>query len=88
MSAEGELNARAILTNAEVEEIRALYLMGEHSYLELARQFGVRKTTVQSIINTCLWDHSLKPGEAEELARVREQRRNNHNLKHRRRQNG
>jgi len=85
-SAEGELNARAILTDAQVGEIKELYLMGEHSYTDLARIFRVRKTTIQQVINTDRWDHLLEPGQAEELARVREQRHNNHKLKHRRRQ--
>jgi uncharacterized protein YjcR len=83
-SVEGELNGHAILTGAEVGEIKALYLTGENSYTDIARRFGVRKSTVQSIINTDRWDHSLEPGQAEELARVRELRRNNHKLKHKR----
>ena len=86
-SAEGELNPRAILTGVEVGEIKSLYLTGVHSYADLARRFRVRKTTVQSIINTGRWDHALKSGEAQALARVREQRRNDHNLKHKRRSN-
>jgi len=85
MSAEGELNARAILTDAQVGEIKELYLLDEHSYTDLARRFRVRKTTAQQIINGERWDHLLEPGQAEALARVREQRHNNHGLKHKRR---
>jgi len=83
-SAEGEHNPRAILTNEEVKDIKNLYLTAQHSYADIARRFGVRKSTVQSIINTGRWDHALEQGQAENLARVREQRRNNHKLKHRR----
>jgi len=88
MSVQGEQNPLAILTDAEVGEIKALYLTGEHSYTDLAWRFHVRKTTVQQIINGERWDHLLEPGQPENLARVREQRRNNHNLKHKRRRNG
>jgi hypothetical protein len=85
MSAQGEHNPRARLTDAEVGDIRALYLTGERSYLDLSRLFRVRKTTIQQVINTDRWDHLLEPGQAQALAQVREQRRNNHNLKHSRR---
>ena len=85
MNAKGEHNPLARLTDAEVGEIKALYLGGEHSYTDLAFKFGVRKTTAQQIINGERWDHLLEPGQAEALARVREQRHNNHGLKHKRR---
>jgi len=61
---------------------------GEHiTYVDLAFKFRVRKTTIQQVINTDRWDHLLEPGQAQALAQVREQRRNNHNLKHKRRSN-
>jgi hypothetical protein len=84
MSIDGEFNPAAILTDAEVREIKALYLTGEHSYTYIAAQFGVHKSTVQQIINCVRWDHLLEPEQPKALERIREQRRNNHNLKHRR----
>jgi uncharacterized protein YjcR len=85
---EGELNGMAILTNATVREIKALYLTGRCSLVDLASAFGVKKTTVFDVISTKHWDHLLEPGEAEALAQMREQRRDNYNFKHRRRQYG
>ena len=85
MNAEGEHNPRAILSPEAVKEMRQLYLTSEYSYAELALGFGVEKTTVQQIINGERWDHLLEPGQPEKLERVREQRRNNHDLKHKRR---
>jgi hypothetical protein len=85
---EGELNGRAILTDATVREIKALYLTAKCSYEDLAKWFGVKKTTVFDVISTKHWDHLLEPGEAKALAEMREQRRDNYNFKHRRRQYG
>ena len=42
---EGELNGMAILTDATVREIKALYLTGKHSYEDLAKWFGVTQGT-------------------------------------------
>jgi hypothetical protein len=78
MSAEGEHNPLARLTDAEVGEIKALYLTGEHSYSDLAWRFHVRKTTIQQIINGERWDHLLEAGEAQALAEMREQRNHNY----------
>jgi hypothetical protein len=88
MSVEGELNPLAILSPEAVREMRQLYLTGDFSYVELALGFGVEKTTVFDVISTKHWDHLLEPGEAEALTAMREQRRNNYNFKHRRRQYG
>jgi hypothetical protein len=84
----GEANGMAILTDATVAEIKALYLTGQWAFVELALEFGVKKSTVADVISTKHWDHLLEPGEAEALAQVREQRRDNYNFKHRRRQYG
>ena len=73
-SFEGETNPVARLTNATVREIRSLYLMGNRSYLDLAWQFGVHKSTVQQIINCMRWDHLLEPGQAQALSEMRDQR--------------
>jgi hypothetical protein len=78
MSAEGEHNPLARLTDAEVGEIKELYLLGRHSYNDLARLFGVRKTTIQQIINGERWDHLLEPGQAQALAKMRDQRNCNY----------
>jgi hypothetical protein len=50
---EGELNGMAILTDATVREIKALYLTGQRSYKELALEFGVKKSTVGDVIPNC-----------------------------------
>ena len=71
---EGELNGRAILTDATVREMRQLYLTGNFSYSKLALGFGVEKSTVFDVISTKHWDHLLEPGEAERLTEMREQR--------------
>jgi hypothetical protein len=83
---EGERNPLAILSPEAVREMRALYVTGDYSYSELALGFGVEKQTVADVIQGNRWDHLLEDGELETLGRVREARRNNHNLKHRRRQ--
>ena len=88
MSVEGEHNPLAILSPEAVKEMRQLYLTSEYSYAELALGFGVEKTTVQQIINGERWDHILEVGQAQALDRVREQRRNNDNLKHKPRRIG
>jgi hypothetical protein len=73
-SIDGELNPVAVLTDAEVREIKALYLTGEHSYTYIAAQFGVAKSTVQQIISCIRWGHLLEPGEAQALTEMREYR--------------
>jgi DNA invertase Pin-like site-specific DNA recombinase len=77
-SFEGEHNPVAVLTDAEVREIKDLYLTGAHSYVEIARRFHVARSTVQQIINGERWHHLLEPGEAEALAEMREYRNHNY----------
>jgi hypothetical protein len=88
MSIEGERNFVTRLTNATVKDIRSLYVLGDHSYADLAWWLDVHRSTIQKIINGERWHHLLEPDEAETLARVREQRRNDHNLKNWRYGNG
>jgi hypothetical protein len=70
----GEANPAAILTDADVSEIKALYLTGELSYAAIACRFGVARSTVQQIISCIRWHHLLEPGEAQALAEMRDQR--------------
>lgn len=48
----GELNARAVLTQKQADEIRKLYKPYEYGFgcASLAKQFGVSKQTVQRIV--------------------------------------
>jgi hypothetical protein len=46
----GASHPRATLTDAQVREIRALYLPHVRGYLTLARQFGVGASTVRDIV--------------------------------------
>ena len=65
-----------ILTNAQVAEVRQAYLTGDFSMKELAQNFGLTKSAVQSILDCRNWTHLLAEGEAERLRNMREQRRN------------
>ena len=71
---EGEANSVAILTDAKLREIKELYLTGKHSYVEIARRFGVARSTVQQILNCERWHHLLQPGEREALSEMRDYR--------------
>lgn len=61
--ARGELAGSAKLTEREVRQIRSLYVPGkaphksEHGLSELARQFGVTKSCVWSIVKRQWWRH-------------------------------
>jgi hypothetical protein len=44
---EGEHNGVAVLSDAKVREIKALYLTGYHSYAAIAKRFHVARSTVQ-----------------------------------------
>jgi DNA invertase Pin-like site-specific DNA recombinase len=77
-SIEGELNGAAILTDAEVREIKDLYLTGKFAYSEIARRFHVARSTVQQIINGERWQHLLEAGEAEALSEMRKYRNHNY----------
>lgn len=56
-SLQGERNGRARLTPEQVQEIRALYATGQHSIPQLARQFGVGKSTIGYIVQGATWKH-------------------------------
>lgn len=51
----GEANGRAKLKQADVIEIRELYLSGNHSYVQLARIYHVAKTTIQALLEGRTW---------------------------------
>lgn len=53
----GENASRHILSEAQVLEIRRRYAAGGVTYLELAKEFGVKKTTVAKIVIRKLWGH-------------------------------
>ena len=69
----------AVLTRAEVEEIRSTYLSGQISMTELACCFNVARSTIQAVLEGNSWPKILEKGEAEALARVRASRRLYHN---------
>ena len=54
--AKGERNSQAKLTAATVRELRALAADG-HSQAQLARRFGVGKTTVEAVLTGRTWAH-------------------------------
>lgn len=55
----GERAGAAVLTVAEVIEIRALYEAGGITYYQLAERFGVARPTIQSILSGRTWSHLL-----------------------------
>ena len=55
----GEASGKAKLTENEVREIRALH--GTMTYKEIAKQFGIGKTTVWTILSGRTWRHLLAP---------------------------
>jgi hypothetical protein len=46
----GQINPAAILTNAQVEEIRCLYATGEYKQVDLANRYGVAFQTISKIV--------------------------------------
>jgi hypothetical protein len=70
----GSANGAAILSEDDVCEIRQLYLTGDVSFVELAKRFGVPKSTIQMVLNGANWAWLLKEGELEALEEVRAQR--------------
>ena len=71
----GSENGQALLTEEEVVDIRHRYLTGNYCYAELARKFGVTKSTIQSVLSCVNWRWLLSDGEEQALAEMREERR-------------
>ena len=65
----GETSGRRRLSDAQVLEIRSLYSSGACAQEELARQFGVRKSSISQIIRRETWRHL--PGETSARQRIR-----------------
>lgn len=61
-SSTGEKNARAILTEKEVIEVRKTYIPGDKEYgvSALAKKYGVKYVTITKIIGGKTWKHLLK----------------------------
>lgn len=55
--AKGEQNGEAILTEADVMEIRSRYKRREVTYKMLANEFGVCKDTIQKAVRGIYWKH-------------------------------
>lgn len=55
VSKRGEEHPFAVLTEAQVQEIRARYVGGDHSYASLARLFGMSKSQIGSILTRKKW---------------------------------
>lgn len=55
--ARGEFSGSHKLTEAEVLEIRRLYATSKVTYLQLAVQFRVRKSTICNVVNHKHWRH-------------------------------
>jgi hypothetical protein len=70
----GTDNGWAVLTDEDVVEIRSRYLGGNYSYPELARKFGVAKTTIQAVLTCVCWRWLLRENEEAELRAMREMR--------------
>jgi hypothetical protein len=71
---QGEANGTTVLSEDEVVEVRQRYLTGNYSYGDLAAKFGVRKSTIQMVLNCMNWRWLLRDGEEELLRQVREER--------------
>ena len=53
----GEQDPKSILTDQKVRQIRQLYKPRQFSQFKLAAMFGVRRTTIQSVLNGSNWAH-------------------------------
>lgn len=58
----GEGNVSAKLTWKEVEKIRILYSYGTITYAELAKEFGVDKSTIYQIVKRKTWKEQAADG--------------------------
>lgn len=56
-SVKGTLNGNALLTEAQVLEIRRLYQQRGLSQTEIGKRFGVKQRTVSDIVVRKLWKH-------------------------------
>lgn len=65
--ARGERNAAAILTEAQVLEIRAKYKPYVYQQKQLAQEYGVSRATIAGIVDGRLWVH-LRIGESQQCA--------------------
>lgn len=64
-SAAGSRNARAILTDAQVIEIRRAYAEDGATYKQLAARFGRHWRTISLIIRRISWPAPIQPTEAQ-----------------------
>jgi len=53
----GMRNGRAKLTENQIYEIRDRYILGDVTVSQLAREYGVSRTTVRRIVTYQLWRH-------------------------------
>jgi hypothetical protein len=53
----GEQSHLAKLTNESVLEIRRLYALGDITYQELGRLFGVKQATIGYLVRRKSWTH-------------------------------
>ena len=58
-SSRGEKNARAILTEKQVKEIRNTYIPGDKQFgiRALSNRYGVKYVTIQKIVQHRIWKH-------------------------------
>jgi hypothetical protein len=85
----GESNGLARLSLKEVERIRDLYSEGLYSYADLGKRFNVSRHTISSLLTGRSWQGQggVTTKQTEQLAKVRDRRRN-HRWQHRRDHNG
>jgi hypothetical protein len=53
----GEEARKARLTEAQVREIRARYVPGSITFVQLAKEYGVNHGTIQHVIHRRTWKH-------------------------------
>jgi predicted DNA-binding protein YlxM (UPF0122 family) len=73
-----------ILRDEQVRDIRSQYLDGDCSMAELSREYGVRRSTIQAVLEGRAWAELLAEGEADALRKMRMERQNPPTNKHRR----
>lgn len=54
----GDTHYKTKLTTQKVKEIRSKYLTGNYTHLMLAREYGVAKSVVTSLMNHKTWAHT------------------------------